>query len=154
MKPCPFCGSDQVSTRYIRDGREAFCMKCGSTGKPAFNGKTEADDRAVDAWNMRSSIPETPPMQVLQDMYEAMFADKWDGTQAAMIGAAYDIVKQYAYFIRNDVKADDLEMHPYLPHVEDIRDELLKSISPWCDPRFSNEIRQRMDEVLRGVVRK
>ena len=31
-----------------------------------------------------------PPLEVLQAMYEAMFTDKWDGTQAAMVGAGFD----------------------------------------------------------------
>lgn len=31
-----------------------------------------------------------PPLEILQAMFEAMFEDKWDGTQAVMIGAGFD----------------------------------------------------------------
>ncbi len=31
-----------------------------------------------------------PPFEMLQAMYEAMFVDKWDATQAVMVGAGFD----------------------------------------------------------------
>lgn len=35
----------------------------------------------------------------------------------------------------------------------DKADEIVKSISPWCDPRFKNEIRERIEDVLKGAKR-
>lgn len=55
--PCPFCGSDKVSTVYIRDGRRACCCVCGAAGRPAYNGTANmpsADERARLAWNART----------------------------------------------------------------------------------------------------
>ncbi|MCT8003253.1 hypothetical protein NZL82_15360 [Sphingomonas sanguinis] len=37
---------------------------------------------------------------------------------------AVDILKTYADFIRNDVRADDFERHPYLPHIEQTIEDL------------------------------
>ncbi len=56
LKPCPFCGGE-ASTRYIRDGREAWCRQCGSSGKQEFHGPASiasAEDRAIAAWNRRA----------------------------------------------------------------------------------------------------
>lgn len=57
LKPCPFCGSRNVRTIYIRDGRKAVCDGCHSSGSPEFNGPDgmhSADERAVEAWNKRA----------------------------------------------------------------------------------------------------
>jgi Lar family restriction alleviation protein len=61
LLPCPFCGGE-ASTRYIRDGREAWCRGCGAAGASAFHGPLTippAEDRAIAAWNRRAarSIP-------------------------------------------------------------------------------------------------
>jgi hypothetical protein len=48
---------------------------------------------------------------------------KWEATSAqaerGVIADAADLLDQYAEFIRRDVKADDLERHPYLPLIEE-----------------------------------
>jgi len=41
-----------------------------------------------------------------------------DVTDKAELSTAAYLLEQYAKFIRNDVKADDLERHPYLPLIE------------------------------------
>lgn len=42
---------------------------------------------------------------------------------------AVDILDTYAGFIRHSVKADDLDMHPYLPHLEDVIAKLRAALS-------------------------
>lgn len=44
----------------------------------------------------------------------------------AALSEALPILQSYARYIRHHVKADDLEMHPYLPHVEQCADEIGK----------------------------
>ena len=43
---------------------------------------------------------------------------------AAAAPHAADMLEQYADFIRRDVKADELERHPYLPALEQVIDDL------------------------------
>jgi hypothetical protein len=43
---------------------------------------------------------------------------------------AADFLEQYADFIRHEVKADDIEAHPYLPELEDVAAELRAAEQP------------------------
>jgi hypothetical protein len=43
---------------------------------------------------------------------------------------AADLLEQYAGFIRSDVKADDLERHPYLPLIEQVVADLRSGTPP------------------------
>jgi hypothetical protein len=57
VKPCPFCGSTNVKTAYVRDGRKAHCFDCFASGRPEFHGPKDmpsADERAIAAWNTRA----------------------------------------------------------------------------------------------------
>lgn len=47
LKPCPFCGSENVATAFANN----------RTGSPIFNTANEkaAVNRAVEAWNRRCS---------------------------------------------------------------------------------------------------
>lgn len=42
---------------------------------------------------------------------------------------AADLLERYAAFIRENVKADDLEMHPYLPEVERVAEALRAALA-------------------------
>ncbi len=42
---------------------------------------------------------------------------------------AADILDHYARFIRDEVKADDLERHPYLPHIEQVAADLRAALA-------------------------
>jgi Lar family restriction alleviation protein len=58
LKPCPFCGGDRITVWSIRDGQQAVCKDCKSTGAPTYHGPegfeaTEGKARA--AWNRRAS---------------------------------------------------------------------------------------------------
>lgn len=60
LKPCPFCGSGRVTVWNIRDGQQAVCKECKSTGAPTFHGLDGPKatwGHAVEAWNRRE--PET-----------------------------------------------------------------------------------------------
>lgn len=48
---------------------------------------------------------------------------------AAVAPDAADILDNYAGFIRHSVKANDLDMHPYLPHLEDVAAQLRAAIA-------------------------
>lgn len=48
LKPCPFCGSDDLDT-CTRDGRPAiWCTACTATGAPG-----DTQEAAAEAWNRR-----------------------------------------------------------------------------------------------------
>lgn len=60
LKPCPFCGSNDIEPMTVYDGPPDFivsvCKGCGARGPEAPDGKTyihEPDD-AVAAWNRRA----------------------------------------------------------------------------------------------------
>ncbi|WP_421580864.1 Lar family restriction alleviation protein [Shinella sp. M31] len=63
LASCPFCGSDRVTVWNIRDGQQAICKECKSTGAPTFYGPDGRDAtwrHAVEAWNRRSAYPNEP----------------------------------------------------------------------------------------------
>jgi hypothetical protein len=42
-------------TRYVRDGRQAYCRSCGASACSAFHGlNDDTEQRAITAWNTRS----------------------------------------------------------------------------------------------------
>ena len=54
LKPCPFCGSEDITIGYCLRGdktREAYieCIECGASGYPYTKEK-----KAIDAWNRRA----------------------------------------------------------------------------------------------------
>jgi len=57
LLPCPFCGSGHVSDRYVRDGRQMFCINCGASVAPSYHGPNgDTLERAKAAWNSRSTF--------------------------------------------------------------------------------------------------
>lgn len=59
-------------------------------GVPYSRTQEEYYDDAAETVDAVLEALRDPPMEVLQAGYEAMFTDKWDGTQAPMMGAGYD----------------------------------------------------------------
>lgn len=54
LKPCPFCGSNDISHRYVRDGRQVFCQGCRASAPPTFHGPAgDTIERAIASWNTR-----------------------------------------------------------------------------------------------------
>lgn len=53
---CPFCGGAHISDRYVRDGRQMFCIGCGASVAPTYHGPSgDTLERAITAWNTRSA---------------------------------------------------------------------------------------------------
>lgn len=50
LKPCPFCGSDDVVVYSDHGAWRGACLDCDSEGRP-----TGEHERAVEAWNSRTS---------------------------------------------------------------------------------------------------
>lgn len=66
-EPCPFCG-DNAIVGYVRDGHQVVCM-CGASGAPAFHGpanRPSSRDRAITAWNTRTSIPDASQAELAE----------------------------------------------------------------------------------------
>lgn len=54
LAACPFCGGTDVSTRYVRDGRQMACNGCGASVAPTYHGPAgDTLERAKRAWNTR-----------------------------------------------------------------------------------------------------
>jgi Lar family restriction alleviation protein len=108
LKPCPFCGGNDVTPVcvYHPNGYAIGCPKCRAKG-PTYKASRASDlpADAITAWNTRDGGAATPMRET-----------------ASSVEAA-DLLDRYAAFIRT-VKADDLELHPYLPEVERIAAEL------------------------------
>ena len=54
---CPFCGGENCTAQYIRDGRRVVCHDCGAAGPSEFNGRDDqpsATERAIEKWNRRA----------------------------------------------------------------------------------------------------
>lgn len=67
LKPCPFCGSENVEhyfdtqTEYLSEKHFGHCRKCGANGPNVWrarNGESwdEIHARVVDAWNRRAEV--------------------------------------------------------------------------------------------------
>ncbi|MDK8188408.1 MULTISPECIES: hypothetical protein [Sphingomonas] len=59
---------------------------------------------------------------------------------------AIDILTTYADFIRNDVRADDFERHPYLPHIEQTIEDLRAA-----PPAMDREAVERMVALVEAL---
>jgi len=75
------------------------------TGKMEFPVCVKPDFMRADAWHEIARLIAAAP-----ELYEGA-------------AAAVDLLEQYAHFICT-VKADDIEQHPYLPHVEQVLEDL------------------------------
>lgn len=50
MKPCPFCGSDDVASLKVAAGHWVFCDACRSRGPIKLD-----KNAALESWNKRSA---------------------------------------------------------------------------------------------------
>ena len=50
LKPCPFCGGDNITDVFIRDGRRVICCDCGAA---IHAYQPNATEKAIKAWNIR-----------------------------------------------------------------------------------------------------
>jgi Lar family restriction alleviation protein len=52
LKPCPFCGCDDVYVSFLPPGVSAYCSKC-KIGGPICDNQQDA----IDEWNTRTPDP-------------------------------------------------------------------------------------------------
>ncbi len=54
-KPCPWCGSQDLSAEYFNDMARVACRKCGAKGPAVVKVycQTQENKRPWDAWNFR-----------------------------------------------------------------------------------------------------
>ena len=58
LKPCPFCGSDDVSSRFsVANIHAVFCEACGAVVSFV---DAEDEDGAIAAWNTRTAEEKVP----------------------------------------------------------------------------------------------
>lgn len=54
LKPCPFCGNDEITFYVVEDMLAADCRDCGAHGPIILDGKAVTKPSvAGDAWNTR-----------------------------------------------------------------------------------------------------
>lgn len=63
LKPCPFCGDDDIDFYGVRDGLQLVCKKC-HVSFVRYNGppNNTAQDRLITAWNTRAT-PKVKPLE-------------------------------------------------------------------------------------------
>ena len=153
------------------------CVRCGAVSRSGIVGGYQSRDEAIAAWNTRNGGAATPMREsgtassegadeeFCAAVWEALKGDHNDlrrqqiilaahraslanAPAASSVGAdAADLLAHYADFIRHSVKADDLEMHPYLPEIErvvyDLRAAIAKATVAESDaPETSGEAGQ------------
>jgi Lar family restriction alleviation protein len=52
LKPCPFCGGNQIQAGHVRDGRCIGCTSCGAVVR-AYHPNAESNAR--EKWNTRAT---------------------------------------------------------------------------------------------------
>lgn len=113
LKPCPFCGSDNV--RFVGDEHAVRCMRCKAKGPIAPN-----EDMARDMWNDR--LPELNPARRMVhvgrvDVFPGVEASKDQALkvleEAAEVFSAWQVVNEArelgAGIILHDFKNDLLD---------------------------------------------
>jgi hypothetical protein len=74
LLPCPFCGSDNIAVRYVRDGRQAHCQYCWASSSPEYHGRADqpsSEERAIAAWNKRATQPDAGAMAEAEKIVDA-----------------------------------------------------------------------------------
>lgn len=57
-RPCPFCGSSEVTARHIATIIIITCDNCGAAGPSYTWDHPETEEEMWNKWNSRSYIPE------------------------------------------------------------------------------------------------
>ena len=60
LKPCPFCGSQQIEVRHVKDRWSVGCATTDCLCQWWYVGRQFNDrDRAIEAWNRRADEQST-----------------------------------------------------------------------------------------------
>lgn len=79
LKPCPFCGNEDVALKYERDEDCILCSRCFTEGPYCDSG-----EEAIAAWNRRSLAASVPAQPVA---FAAQF--QLDEFAAGSVGCLY-----------------------------------------------------------------
>lgn len=141
LKSCPFCNSEHVTDRYVRDGRQMFCIGCGASVAPSYHGpNNDTLKRAREAWNRRASLNAVPEVEVVKALksaraaYEAAIPDgAWyrDGGETdipirAAITAYLSVQAGWRSMAGDDVLAErrrQIEAEGWTPEHDDAHDK-------------------------------
>lgn len=53
LKPCPFCGSDDVATSVGGDGWAVICKDCWAIGPECSEASPWGEEKCAEYWNRR-----------------------------------------------------------------------------------------------------
>ena len=67
LKPCPFCGGNPSFYQIFSNGRKVWKVMCGkSVDCCAILNEYDTKEKAIDAWNNRSSAPDNINSQLVE----------------------------------------------------------------------------------------
>jgi Lar family restriction alleviation protein len=68
LRPCPFCGSEEVELAYLINGWSVLCSGCLALGSPQHDAET-----AIEAWNLRR--PYDQRAEILRQAIDELLED-------------------------------------------------------------------------------
>jgi len=71
LKPCPFCGVDEIKVDLIAGGMKAWCTNCGAEGPTTH---FSDDGTAQGAWNDNRCGEENAQLAMLLDLEQTLDA--------------------------------------------------------------------------------
>jgi hypothetical protein len=71
LKPCPFCGNDEIKVDLIAGGMKAWCTNCGAEGPWTY---FSDDGTAQGAWNDNRCGEENAQLAMLLDLEQTLDA--------------------------------------------------------------------------------
>lgn len=97
LKPCPFCGGNQIQAGHVRDGRCIGCILCGSVVR-AYHPNAESNAR--EKWNTRADLPPTPAQIMAEPRVKALVEAAQNA--AIALSEAEDKFHVLSFYINDD----------------------------------------------------
>ena len=93
FKPCPFCGSAELSIelRGVWKDNDCYCNKCGASIRCRDSPKELAD-----SWNSRAALEAEKPAEDAVRIAEYLFNLEYPNTPKSWILSSATIIQQYA----------------------------------------------------------